>query len=163
MTDTALAIAVPLIASFEGFRSHPYKDQVGVWTIGYGSTYLPNGVHVGANTPPCSQTQAMAWLQTFVTRILTQVRALVHVDISANAEAALTSFAYNEGIGALSTSNVLRHVNDGDTAGAAGCFLDWDMAGGRVNAGILARREREKALFLMVDKIVSSHLAQALA
>ena len=34
---------VGFTAKEEGFRSSPYLDSVGVWTIGYGSTYLLSG------------------------------------------------------------------------------------------------------------------------
>ena len=34
---------------FEGFRGHPYRDTVGVWTIGYGCTVW-NGTKVSEST-----------------------------------------------------------------------------------------------------------------
>ena len=37
------AIAVPFIKSHEGCRLTSYRDPVGVWTIGYGSTRLLSG------------------------------------------------------------------------------------------------------------------------
>ena len=43
-----------LSADFEGFRSCPYRDAVGVWTIGFGST---SGV--GPNTKCMSRADAL--------------------------------------------------------------------------------------------------------
>ena len=38
-----------LIKKYEGFESKPYKDAVGIPTIGYGATYYPNGTKVKLN------------------------------------------------------------------------------------------------------------------
>ena len=40
-----------LIRAFEGFRADPYLDAVGVPTIGYGSTYYPDGQRVRLTSP----------------------------------------------------------------------------------------------------------------
>ena len=62
--------------------------------------------------------------------------------------AALVSFTYNVGSGALNSSTLLRRLNAGDTFGAANEFLRWNRAGGRVLAGLTRRRREERALFL---------------
>ena len=36
----------------------PYKDGKGIWTIGFGSTYLKDGSHVTKNTPPITTKEA---------------------------------------------------------------------------------------------------------
>ena len=46
-----------MIKGFEGCILHPYKDQVGVWTIGWGNTYI-NGKPVTATTPKLTQKEA---------------------------------------------------------------------------------------------------------
>ncbi|WP_049012749.1 lysozyme, partial [Citrobacter freundii] len=51
-------------------------------------------------------------------------------------------------IQALSTSTLLRKLNDGDVKGAADEFLRWNKAGGKVLNGLTRRREAERALFL---------------
>lgn len=61
---------------------------------------------------------------------------------------ALVSFAYNVGSRALSTSTLLRKLNDGDVRGAADEFLRWNKAGGKALNGLTRRREAERALFL---------------
>lgn len=56
--DGIPAECVDLSARFEGFRSSPYRDSGGVWTIGYGSTRDATGRPVTASTPPVSREQA---------------------------------------------------------------------------------------------------------
>ena len=36
----------------------PYKDSKGIWTIGFGSTYLKDGTHVTKKTPPITTEEA---------------------------------------------------------------------------------------------------------
>ncbi len=47
-----------IIKEFEGFRSNPYLDSVGVATIGYGSTYYENGKEVSMKDPVISEERA---------------------------------------------------------------------------------------------------------
>ena len=42
---------IDLIKSFEGFRSAPYRDAVGIPTIGYGMTIYPDGRTVKTMDP----------------------------------------------------------------------------------------------------------------
>nr|WP_262983078.1 lysozyme [Chromobacterium amazonense] len=60
---------------------------------------------------------------------------------------ALVSFSYNLGLGSLQNSTLLRLLNQGDYAGAAGQFILWDKAGGKVLPGLQRRRAAEQALF----------------
>ncbi len=151
MTDPALSLAVPLIAEFEGFRSEPYRDQAGNWTIGFGFTVNSDGTHVSAATPPITREAAEARLSGMVARVLGLVRGMVHVPITNNQAAALTSFAYNEGTNALRNSTLLERLNAGDTAGAAEQFGGWVYADGRPDAGLRNRRARERVVFLAAD------------
>jgi lysozyme len=153
--DPALAIAAPLIERVEGFSSQPYRDSGrGVWTIGYGMTYLPDGTKVTALTPACTQVQAGAWLQIVASKTLSAVREMVYVPISNNAAAALTSFAYNEGTNALRTSTLMDRLNAKESmTEVAACFAAWVYAGGRVDTGLVNRRKVEAALFLKPDAV----------
>ena len=164
MTDPALAIAVPLIAGFEAFRSVPYTDSGMIWTQGYGCTFHPGGRRVSANDPPVTEAQARAWMESLVSPTMTRVRDLVRVPISNNAAAALCSFGFNCGTGALSTSTLLRLLNEGAPATqVAGQFAAWvHDARGNVDVGLQKRRAAEAALFLKPDaseEITSKSLA----
>lgn len=151
MTDPTLPIAVEFIAAREGFRSHPYRDQGGVWTIGYGDTVTPDGVRVTATTAPITQAAADARLSEMVGLVLASVRGMVYVPVSNNQVAALTSLAYNAGTNAVRTSTLLRELNQGNYGLAAQYFMSWVYAAGKVDPGLQKRREMEKALFLKPD------------
>ncbi|MGD1854679.1 MAG: lysozyme [Leptolyngbyaceae cyanobacterium] len=139
------ASGVTLIKSFEGLRLKAYQDAVGVWTIGYGTT---RGVKPGQEI---SEAQAEALLKTDLNRFENAVNQAVRVSINDNQFAALVSFSYNVGAGALRSSTLLRKLNSRDVYGAANEFPRWNRAGGRVLAGLTRRRNAERALFLGQD------------
>lgn len=113
----------------------------GVPTIGYGRT---TGVRLGQKI---TQAQADAWLVQEYDTFEAQVRALVKVPLTANQLGALTSFAYNLGVGALRSSTLLKKLNAGDYQGAGAEFAKWVKAGGKTLTGLVRRRAAEAALF----------------
>jgi GH24 family phage-related lysozyme (muramidase) len=133
-----------VIESFEGFVPHPYRDSVGVWTIGFGSTK-----GVGPHSPHVTVAQAEA-------RLMREVDAEYGAAINALGLAlnqyqfdALVSFVYNVGVGGVAPSTgVGRALRAHDWRAAADHLLDWDKAGGRRVAGLTRRRHAERALFL---------------
>jgi lysozyme len=131
-----------LIARFEGFRSAPYQDSVGVWTIGYGHT---SGV--GPATKPVTKAQALKLLEADAAIAATAVRDLVKVRLNQNQFDALVSFAFNLGTGALAESTLLKKLNKGDYKGAAGQFGQWVYAGHTRLEGLVLRRRAEAHLF----------------
>ncbi|EKV01846.1 phage-related lysozyme (muraminidase) [Leptolyngbya sp. PCC 7375] len=139
------ASGVGLIKSFEGLRLKAYQDAVGVWTIGYGTT---RGVKPGQEI---TDAQAEALLKTDLDRFEKAVNQAVRVSINDNQFAAIVSFTYNVGSGALRSSTLLKKLNRRDIYGAANEFPRWNRAGGRVLAGLTRRRNAERALFLGQD------------
>lgn len=140
-----------LIKEFEGFRAKAYRDSVGVWTIGYGTTAAAGvGItpHAGMTI---SNAEAEKYLQAAVDKFAAQILPKIKVPVSDNQFAALVSLAYNIGPGAFAKSTVLRLLNAGDASGAADAFRMWDKAGGKVLKGLTRRREAERALFLRKD------------
>ena len=131
-----------LVKSFEGFREKAYLCPAGVPTIGYGRTL---GVKLGQT---CTQAQADAWVQEEYDEFEAAVRKLVKVPLTPNQLGALTSFAYNLGVGNLGSSTLLKLLNGGDYAGAAAQFARWNKASGKALAGLTKRRAAEAALFL---------------
>ena len=133
-----------LIANFEGFRSCPYQDSVGVWTIGYGSTK-----GVGPNTKCVTRAQALARMKREVG--VTYGRAVneLGVRLNQNQFDALVSFVYNVGPGGVaSTTGVGAALRRQDWRRAADELLKWDRAGGRTLEGLSRRRRAERKLFL---------------
>lgn len=137
------AAGLALIKNSEGLRLSSYADAAGVWTVGYG--------HTGNDVTPgmtISQTRAEELLRSDLARFELGVAATVKVPVSANQFAALVSLAYNIGLTAFGSSTLLRKLNAGDAAGAAEQFGQWTYAGGRSLAGLVARRQKERDLFL---------------
>lgn len=116
-----------LTEQFESCCLIAYQDIKGVWTIGYGHT--GPDVHHGMVV---TQTQAEAYLRADIKKASDAVNRLVTVAITQNEFDSLVDFAYNVGIGALTSSTLLRDLNAGDFAGAADRFEEWDHAGGQV-------------------------------
>ena len=133
-----------LIKTFEGCELVAYKDIAGVWTIGYG--------HTGADVTPglkISQGQADVLLRQDVEKFARGVTSAVEVPINQNQFDALVSFAYNVGLGALSSSTLLKLLNEKtDKTIVAAEFLRWCKADGQTVEGLLRRRKAEQALFL---------------
>jgi lysozyme len=148
VTDPAVAIAVDMIAEYEGFRQDAYQDIVGVWTIGIGFTILEDGTPVTAKTRPMPKPRALAYLATFVERLVAAIRAMApDRPLTTNQCAALADFSFEEGIIALRDSTLMREWNAGNVKAAEAQILVWDDAGGRPVPAIEARRKAELALF----------------
>lgn len=132
-----------LIESFEGFRSKPYRDAVGVWTIGYGST---GGV--GPGTRPIGRDDAEARLKREVDS--TYGAAVNRIPgLNQNQFDAITSFVYNVGPGGIGTdTGIGRALRSKNWKQAADELLRWDKAGGRSLPGLTRRRQAERKLFL---------------
>ncbi|SEE14291.1 lysozyme [Pseudomonas coleopterorum] len=138
---------IALIKSAEGLRLKAYPDPGtgGLpWTIGYGSTsgVTRNMVITGA--------QAEEMLAEDLVRFECIVERAVRVPLNQGQFDALVSFTYNVGEGNFTKSTLLRKLNAGDTAGAAGQFSRWVHAGGKVLPGLVKRRAAERAMFLGV-------------
>ena len=146
-SPTAAAMGERLVRQFEGLRLYPYQDSAGVWTIGYGSIRLADGSPVTATTPPITADAADALLMAELTDKIAKVDALIPADATDGQRAALYSFTYEEGIGAFSSSTLLRKFQAGDIAGVEAEFPKWVYAGGRVVQGIVNRRKLELAVF----------------
>lgn len=131
-----------LIKEFEGLYLRSYLCPAGVWTIGYGTT---KGVRLGMKI---TKEQAEQMLVEELQECEDIVFGAVKVSLNENEFAALVSFVYNVGGGALRKSTLLRKLNAGDRMGAANEFLRWVYGGGRVLKGLVRRREAEKELFL---------------
>lgn len=135
---------VELVAGFEGFVGHPYRDAVGVWTIGFGHTH-----GVGPHTPSISLEQGKALLQRDLDLEYAPIIEGLHLPLNQHQFDALVSFVYNVGAGGVATSShVGRALRAHNWHEAADHLLDWDRAGGQVLAGLRRRREAERALFL---------------
>lgn len=131
-----------LIKEFEGLRLTSYRCPAGVWTVGWGST----GPHVVPGMT-ITEEEAETLLRDDLRRFEEGVEQLVEVPLNDNQFAALVSFAFNLGLGALSGSTLLRLLNEGDYASVPAQLARWNKAGGKVLAGLSRRREAEGKLW----------------
>ena len=98
-----------LIKEFEGLRLDAYICPAGVWTVGYGST----GDHVYPGQV-ITEPEAEELLRKDLWRFEDCVSSRVTVGLTDNEYAALVSFAFNCGCGALQESTLLRRLNAGE-------------------------------------------------
>ena len=143
------AAGITLIKQFEGCRLKAYRDIVGKWTIGYGSTTgVSEGDEITAEEAEERLQRDLAWFENGVAKV-------VEVKIRQNQFDALVSLTYNIGLGNFRKSTVLRKLNNRDDFGAAAAFLMWRKAGGVEVVGLLRRRRAERELFLRGTEPVS--------
>lgn len=135
-----------LIKEFEGCKLVAYLDRIAkppVWTIGWGHT--GPDVYDGL---VWTQAKADQMLDFRVAEFARGVLDACSEEPNENQLAAMTSFAYNLGLGALRKSTLLKKHNARDFVGAANEFKRWNKAGGEIVAGLTRRRSVESALYL---------------
>jgi len=145
-----MAVAVPLVARWEGKRNAAYLDTIAspaVWTVCYGET---RGVKSG-DTYTDAQCNAM------LERGLVTYRNGLHgyftdatkaTRLTPDRDAAYVSLAYNVGITGAGKSTATRRLNEGDIEGGCEAIGWWNRAGGRVVRGLVNRRANEVHLCL---------------
>lgn len=147
---TALIIATPFVAQWEGVKTAPYADQLagGLMTVCAGETRVEMRVY--------TQAECMAMLESALAENLDIVRRYVTVPTTPEIDAALISFIHNVGAGAFQRSTLLKRLNSGDYRGACDELLRWNKAGGRYVQGLANRREAERGLCLKGAENVQS-------
>lgn len=150
---------IEMIRHHEGVRVKPYQCPALIWTVGVGHVIDQSHIKI-----PLAERKALpipnGWDRTLsmseVDEILTKdlvsfesgVRRLCPDGLTTGRLGALTSFAFNVGLGNLQRSTLRMKHNRGDYEGAAEAFLDWTKAGGKVLKGLVSRRNDERALYL---------------
>lgn len=126
----------PILTAYKPLATDP-------WTIGYGHTA---GVHEGMT---CTAEEADKWLQEDIQTAANAVNLYVKPGITQEEFDAFVDFTFNVGITAFRTSTMLEKFNANDVQGAIDEFDKWDMSAGHVVAGLLRRRQAERALFTL--------------
>jgi lysozyme len=150
-----------LIKHFEGFASQPYLCPAGVLTIGYGHTREDVDGDSLERWAKSGRVMSLHEADVILTHDLTRFEEWVEAlapHTSENQFAALVSFAFNLGTGALARSALLKYCQAGQNEKAAREFIDWDehgkvikgwvYASGKMLPGLVKRRAAERALFL---------------
>lgn len=142
--------AVDVTVYYEGFRSDPYLDSVGVPTIGYGTTVYPDGTKVSLDDSPVDKKQAEVYLRYHMEHVAlpAMARYIKTIDrMTQDQIDAVASWTYNLGSGALADSTLRKKLNTSDFSGAADEFKRWVFAGGKKLKGLVRRRKSEEHLF----------------
>ena len=134
-------ICLEKLKEFESFRSEAYLDAAGVPTVGYGHT---KNVKLGDKiTEYC----AKEYLLQDLYETEQAVNAL-NVAKTPGQFDALVSFAFNLGIGRLTSSTLLKVIREGGSKQKITReFKRWIYAGGRPLKGLIRRREWEAKRF----------------
>lgn len=130
----------------EGFKAKAYRDGGGVWTIGYGTTFV-DGKPVQEGMT-CTESEAVVWLAQDTASVQTTLNQSVRMPLRQNQFDALVSLVYNIGEEAFRKSTLLRLLNMGDYMGAYAQISRWDKDNGKVVLGLTKRRMREQSLFI---------------
>lgn len=138
-------VGVNLIEEFEGFKSKAYRCPAGIWTVGYGTTFID-----GDPVQP-GMTVTLAEAESLIKKDLEQfekaVSDAVRVPLNQNQFDALVSLCYNIGPGGFRRSSVLSNLNLGNYDKAASSIMNFVKGGGKVLPGLVRRRQAEKDLF----------------
>ena len=142
-----------IIRHYEGLRLKPYLCPAGYWTIGYGHVLRHGDGSMMTAADPAPNIEwlpatAETNLQKTASRYAARAAALCPPAAASGAQlGALTSFAYNLGLGALRASTLRRLILAGDDDGATEQFGRWIFAGGRKLPGLILRRADEAKLY----------------
>jgi len=130
------------VKHFEGFRSEAYTCCGGKRTIGYGHT----GKSVSKGI--ISEREASELLEAELLENKKIVLSIVKVPLTKNQLAALTSFTYNCGRGALyQLVSQEGRLNDGNYDSVAEVLPMYRKAGGQIRKGLVKRRSFELELW----------------
>jgi lysozyme len=139
-----------LLEQYEALRLTAYKDEKGIWTIGFGHT-------PAFEDETCTRKDAEDWLDQDVKWAEDTIAQHVKVTLNQNEFDSLCSLIFNIGCYHFNTSTVLRELNAGNRQAAADAFLMWDKEahdGALVlSPGLLARRQKERTMFLSAVEV----------
>ena len=140
-----------LIRKEEGFNPVAVKDGKDrngnqFYTIGIGHQIQPNESYL--MTARLTEQQAKELYEKDIVKIIEDMNKNIKVPINKNQQLALISLRYNIGGPQFNSSSLLRDLNASNYSGAALKFKDWRLSEGKINPVLVARRERERLLFV---------------
>ena len=130
-----------LLKHYEGCELTAYRCSADVLTIGYGHT---KGV---TEDMVITQEEADQMLQDEMPEYEGYINDKVTVELNQDQFDAMVCWVYNLGSGNLSSSTLLKVLNDGDYDGVPEQMKRWNKAGGKVLNGLIKRRDSEAKLF----------------
>lgn len=133
-----------MLMSFEGFSPTPYPDPPGSgkYSIGFGHQIKP-----WESFEKITRKDAIELLRADTEHAKRVVSSTITVPLSQEQFDALVSFVYNIGENAFRVGTVPSKINAGNFTAAAETMRRYINSGGRVNFGLVARRNQEAAAF----------------
>ena len=148
-----------MLKHHEGVRYVPYRCPARLWTVGVGHVIDPAHISVPFDRRlelpipagwdrRLTEEEVDDLLQADLQRFLAGVLRLCTVVPLSNRHLALTSFAFNVGLGNLQNSTLRQKHNRGEIEDAANEFKKWNLSAGKVLLGLVTRRNDERAMYL---------------
>jgi GH24 family phage-related lysozyme (muramidase) len=145
---SVLQDAVILIRKYEGFSEKAFpEDEEGIYTIGYGTQYYPDGSPVKKGQW-CTKEKALEYLCCEV-KAIRDLLAEIDIHLYGTVEQALISFIHSIGWKPFLYSPIVDCIGNGDWPGVAEEISHWIFdENHRVIGGLIDRRREEVALLL---------------
>jgi lysozyme len=141
----ACLICAPLTASFEGLRTKPYKDPVGIPTVCYGETNVQMRAY---SKDECGQLLRDHLSKKYAPKIAACLPQLLAPERK-HEFAALLDAAYNAGPAAVCKSRMARAIVAGNWRAACDGFQGWYVTAHGVKLkGLVVRRQEERRVCL---------------
>ena len=139
---------IALIKHHEGVRNRPYRDCIGLWTVGVGHL-----IGDGKSLPESwNKTFTTEEVDAFLIRDLNRFergvsKMLPNVPLRQCEFDSLVSFAFNVGLGTFQRSTLRQALLRGNKTQAMESLVKYCRAGGKIVKGLQTRRLDEKAVF----------------
>lgn len=128
------------IAAHEGIVTSPYRDSVGVWTVGVGHTANAGSPNPAIDRREFPITEIMAIFARDIAKFEARVNRAFKVKLKKHEFDAAVSFDFNTG--GIFRASWVKDINAGNRTAAAKAFMRW-----RKPPEIILRRQKECALF----------------
>ena len=131
--------------SYSAVKDGKKKDGTQLYSIGLGHQIQPNESDL--MTALLNDEQVLEIFKKDIEGIRSSMNRVIKVPINKNQQLALLSLRYNIGGPAFDKSTLLRRLNERNYSDAAMRFAEWRLSEGKINQGLVNRRERERQLF----------------
>jgi lysozyme len=132
--------------SYSAVKDGKKKDGTQLYSIGLGHQIQPNELDL--MTALLNDQQVLEIFKKDIEGIRLGMNKVIKVPINKNQQLALLSLRYNIGGPAFDNSTLLRRLNERNYSDAALRFGEWRLSEGKINQGLVNRRERERQLFV---------------
>lgn len=144
-------LGMGLIKEYEGFVGSPSPDPVGLPTVGYGHRCPEKNCEEVQVAFPLSKRSAANLLKDDISHSTACLSEALDSSVSLNDNqwAALTSWVFNEGCAAATSSTLVKRLNAGENPNtvASSELPKWKYVGDVAVPGLVRRRAAEVKLF----------------